>query len=314
MMLVFKPMLADDWREGKVKFPAYIQPKIDGVRALNLNGTLLARSLKKHENQFVTDLFSKREYSGFDGEMILGTDPTAPDLCRFTSGAMRRQGEAQFTWYLFDYVADETNHLPYADRRMALINYVHTLPDHLKQNLRIMPTTLVQTQEEVDAYDTVFLDEGYEGSILRDPASLYKCGRSDGKMQVWRIKRFIDAEFLIEKIVEGNHNANEAKTNELGRTERSSHQENMQPNGLVGSLEGTLLADVLDPQSKAVIIPKGTWITVSPGNLTAAERKYYFENQHEMLKQIGKFKLFPKGTKEKPRFPTLISIRSKEDM
>lgn len=312
----FKPMLADDWREGKVKFPCLIQPKIDGVRALNRNGKLLARSLKPHENKHVTAMFSKPEYHGFDGEMILGTDPTAPDLCRLTSGAMRRHDSVDnFTWYVFDYVTEETEHLPYVERMQALDKYLYdTLPANLAANIALMPAQKVYSQDFLDELDSEYLDLGYEGSIIRDPNGLYKHGRSDGKMQVWRIKRFIDAEFKIEKIIEGQQNNNEAKTNELGRTERSTLQENMQPNGLVGSLEGTLLADVLDPQTRAIIIPKGTWITVSAGSMDHKMRKHYFENQHEILQQIGKFKLFPKGTKEKPRFPTFDSIRSPEDM
>ena len=133
-------------------------------------------------------------------------------------------------------------------------------------------------------------------------------------MQVWRIKRFIDAEFLIDTIVEGNHNANESTINELGRTERSTHQENMLPNGLVGALEGTLLQDVADPTTSEIILSKGDKIRVSPGTMTADMRLYYFNNQHELLNQIGKFKFFPKGIKDKPRFPVFLSIRAKEDM
>jgi len=313
--VTFKPMLAKDWTESKVKFPCIIQPKIDGVRAINRNGKLLGRSLKPHENRHVTRLFSEPEFHGFDGEMIIGMDSTIPDLCRLTSGAMRRHDSVDdYTWYVFDYVTEKTEGLPYVQRMQMLDDYADSLPSELTQNIEIIRSELVFNTEELNEADTLHLDLGYEGSIIRDPASVYKHGRSDGKMQVWRIKRFIDAEFLIEKIVEGQHNANEAKTNELGRTERSTNMENMQPNGLVGSLEGSLLADVLDPQTDAVIIPKGTYITVSPGNMDHAMREHYFRNQKELLQQIGKFKLFPKGTKEKPRFPTFISIRSKEDM
>ena len=39
-------MLARDWIESKVQFPCYIQPKIDGVHAINIDGKLVARSLK----------------------------------------------------------------------------------------------------------------------------------------------------------------------------------------------------------------------------------------------------------------------------
>lgn len=314
--MTYKPMLARDWLENKVKFPCIIQPKIDGVRAINRNGKLLGRSLKPHENRHVTELFSRIAFHGFDGEMIIGTNDAAPDLCRMTSGAMRRRDSVDnYTWFVFDYLTEDTEGLPYVQRMHELERYVDSFRNQdIFRDIQIIHSTEVNSIEELNAIDDEHLNLGYEGSIIRATDSIYKHGRSDGKMQVWRIKRFIDAEFLIEKIVEGQHNANEAKTNELGRTERSTHQENMHPNGVVGSFEGSLLADVLDPQTNAVIIPKGTYITVSPGNMDHAMRKYAFENQHEYLQQIGKFKLFPKGTKEKPRFPTFISLRSKEDM
>ncbi len=316
-MTKFAPMLASDWREGKVKYPCLISPKIDGVRALNRNGKLLARSLKSHENKHVTQVFSLPEFHGFDGEMILGDNPVAPDLCRLTSGAMRRHDSVDtFTWWLFDYVTEETEGLPYMERMAALEKYVYCdLANHpLIKHIAIVATSLVHNEKELLEKDSKYLDIGFEGSILRDPKGLYKHGRSDGKMQVWRIKRFLDSEFIIDEIIEGESNGNEAVTNELGRTERSTHQENMTPNGLVGSFKGRLIKDVLDPQSGAIIIPADTEIVVSAGKLTHELRKFYFENQSEVIGQIGKFKLFPKGTKDKPRFPVFDSIRSKEDM
>ena len=66
-----KPMLARDWIESKVKFPCIIQPKIDGVRALCIDGKLVGRSLKPFANKYVTQMLSRPEFNGFDGEMFL---------------------------------------------------------------------------------------------------------------------------------------------------------------------------------------------------------------------------------------------------
>jgi len=216
---------------------------------------------------------------------------------------------------LFDYVTEETKDLGYFDRMNELDVYLFSLYNYNANNLQIIESTFASNVEELLSLEEMYLNEGYEGIIIRDPYAPYKYGRC-GKtfMGVWRVKRFIDAEFLIEEIIEGNKNNNEATTNELGRTERSSHQENMEPNGMVGALKGKLLADVLDPQTKAVIIPAGEWITVAPGEMDHAMRKHYFENQHEILHMIGKFKLFPKGTKDKPRFPQFSSIRNANDL
>jgi DNA ligase-1 len=156
---------------------------------------------------------------------------------------------------------------------------------------------------------------GYEGVIVRCLKGLYKHGRSTVK-QMWllRGKDFIDFEFVATRITEGRTNLNEATTNERGLTERSTHQENMVPNGMVGNLIGNVCKDVKDPQTKQVLLTAGQEVTVSPGEMDHTMRKHYFENQHLILGQINKAKFFPKGHKDKPRFPIWQSLRAAEDM
>lgn len=86
-----KPQLAEDAVLDKVVFPVLCQTKVDGVRAMNLDGTLTGRSLDPFEGFGITEYFSKPEFIGFDGEMTLGNLPNSPDrLCSLTTGAMGR--------------------------------------------------------------------------------------------------------------------------------------------------------------------------------------------------------------------------------
>lgn len=316
IMKPFKPQLACDWIEANVKFPCIVQPKIDGVHSLNRDGKCTGRSLKAHANPHTTVVFSQPEYHGFCGEKTQGTDPTRDSLCRDTSSVLGREyGEPEITWWLFDYVTNTIIDLGYRDRMQILLDVVVNLPDKLSKNIRIIKSKLVNNMEELLAFEDNCLNEGYEGIIIRDPEAKYKYGRC-GKthMGAWRVKRFIDAEILVDELEEGNTNNNEAKTNELGRTERSSHKENKTGNGTVGNMSGKLLKDVLDPQTGAVILHKGDRVKVSQGKMTAEQKKYYWEHQEELLEHVIKFKLFPKGTKDKPRFPTFDSIRNKNDL
>lgn len=316
----FKPMLACDWYEEKVKFPCIVQPKLDGVHSLNRHGKCVGRSLKPHENRYTTERFSKPEYHGFCGEKIdddLGV--THPDLCRITSGNLRRiEGEPNIRWVLFDYVTEETKNLGYAERivhlRKVLSNIQSTYVSN-RPKMEIIQSNFVNSIEELLKLEEDYLEQGYEGIIIRNPNAPYKYGRC-GKtfMGCWRIKRFIEEEILVDKINEGQHNANEATKNELGRTERSTHQENMQPNGLLGNIEGITLKDILDPQSGKVLIPKGERVTVSPGEMDHKMRKFYFDNPNEIVGHVIKFKMFPKGVKDKPRFPTYVSHRNSNDI
>ena len=116
-----------------------------------------------------------------------------------------------------------------------------------------------------------------------------------------RIKRFVEEEAYVLGIIEGEENQNEEQTNELGQTFRSSHQENKVPNGMVGSM---LCRD----------IKSGQEIVVGAGNMKHHERVHFFENQAQLLGKIIKYKFFPKGVKDKPRFPTYKCFRDKADM
>lgn len=313
----FKSMQPCDWIQEKVKFPCLISPKLDGVASFNRHGKCVGRSLRAHDNLYTVQKFSVPELHGFCGEKVLGTDPTLADLCRVSSGALRRiEGEPDIHWWLFDYCTEETKDIPYISRMVVLNSSLKRI-SHLEiaKKIHVIEGKLVHNMEELLEEEDKYLNLGYEGAIIRDPYATYKYGRC-GKtfMGAWRIKRFIDGEFLIEEIIEGKHNANEAKVNLLGRTERSTNAENMQPNGMLGTLRGTLLKDIVDPQTEEVLLKEGLKIDVAPGKMNHDERKYYFENQHELLMKIGKFKLFPKGTKDKPRFAQFQCIRNENDM
>ncbi len=200
--------------------------------------------------------------------------------------------------------------MPYADRIMHAARRVElmNLP-----YVKMIPHQTVYDLDELWAFEDKCLDKGFEGVILRDPLGLHKDGRATvTKGAYMRIKRFIDVEGVVEELIEAKENQNEAKTNELGRTERSSHQENLVPKGMVGMLKMRLLADVTYRDKK--LFEKGMLVDVGAGTMPHPDRLHYFNNPGEILQQIGKLKLFPHGTKDKPRYPTWAGLRATADM
>lgn len=319
-----KPMLAETWNPSKIKFPVIAQPKIDGVRALNMTGKLTGRSLKTFKNRYVTTRYGHSALIGLDGEMVAESH-VHPDLCRITSSALGTiAGEPYVLWWLFDYVTIETKDEPYQSRLLMLEDrlkeIMHEAPE-LYPHLRIMPSKVCHTMEELEEYDAQNLLAGYEGTCFRDPHGKHKQGRSSPTQGgLLRIKRFVDFEFTVHTIIEGEENLNEAQINELGQTFRSSHQENKVANGMVGAMLGTVLADVFDVHDgdkhneDKLLFRKGEEVKVSAGCLTHDQRRHYFNNQDEFKRLVHKAKFFPKGIKDKPRFPTWQSFRNAEDM
>jgi len=314
-----KPLLAKDVDESKLKFPLWGFCKIDGCWLGVQNGKAFARSLKPHENKCITEFYSNPDFEGVRGEFIAGTIPNREGLVRESSSfasTIDKVGEPgkDFSLWAFDYVTEETKDLPYKDRYGILVEKVENLRTKYGDAINVVQGSVLFDLPHYLAYIEKCLSSGYEGVILRDYNLPHKEGRSSSvKTHLWRYKPYKDAEFLITGIIEGNTNTNEKEVNELGRTKRSFAQDGLVPNGLVGGIAGTLLEDLTDCMGK-VIMQKGSEVLVSPGEMTAKDRKYYFENQGEILGKIAKFKYFAFDLKDKPRYPTFITFRSKEDL
>lgn len=298
-----KFMLASDADLPRLQYPVLASPKVDGCRGGYLTDQFTGRSLKPHKNKALSAFYSQPCFKGLDGELFVGDDPAALDLCRKTSSVCSTiDSDVIPSFMVFDYI-DDWEPAPYIIRlaraKDKVLDLQALFPFH---NIQLIESVTVHSAAELEAREQEWLTQGYEGVILRDLKGLYKEGRSTVKEGgLLRIKRFTDAEALVAGITEGVTNMNEAKTNELGLTERSSHQENKIPNGTVGNL---LCKD----------LETGLNIAVGPGNMTHDLRKFYFENQEHILGKVIKYKSFVHGVKDKPRFPTFICIRDAEDM
>jgi len=96
---------------------------------------------------------------------------------------------------------------------------------------------MVWDAEEMQAYYQKCLTEGYEGVMIRDPLGVYKHGRSTKREGILlKLKPFADAEAVVVRIDELQHNENAAETNALGLTERSTAASGKSGGGTMGRL------------------------------------------------------------------------------
>ena len=311
----FRPTLATDADLNKIRFPVLAFPKIDGVRAVNWDGTMTARSLKPFPSKLLTSYYNSFIFKGFDGELTIG-NITDSDLCRrTTSGVMTIESQLIPDWNLFDYVTEENFSKPYVERYIQLRDKYKEITDSypaLRNHLRIVEYEKIYSYNELLEYEKKIVNEGYEGIILRDPNAKYKFNRSTVRDQVLlRLKRFYDAEAVVIDVQEGKENQNEAVKNELGLTSRSTISENMVGNGMVGSLVCKLFSDI---EVGNIKFSKDFEFIVSPGKLTHTERQFYFNNKDKIVGRIIKFKFFATGIKDSFRFPTFQTFRDKKDM
>jgi DNA ligase-1 len=286
-----KPMLAYSPKSlDELHFPLLASPKLDGVRALSIDGSLMSRKLKVIPNAYLQHYLSHVEYHGWDGELVAG-EPTGQGVFhRTTSAVMSEGGAPQVTFWVFD--RWDLHQEAYIERIRHLPQELAMDPDGLVI-VKPLKHVTIRNRNHLDRYEAVCLEQGYEGVMVRDPFGGYKFGRS-GKTDKWlcKIKRFADAEAECIGVVEQMRNDNPQIINELGLNKRTSHKANKVAKGTLGTLVCRL--------------PSGVEFEIGTG-MDVATRDRLWSNP-PLGKQI-KFKFQPTGIKDKPRFPVYLGIR-----
>lgn len=267
-------------------FPVLATPKIDGIRAVMVKGALSSRTLKAIPNVTVRTALESILPDGCDGELMYGE--TFQDC---TSAVMTRDGpQSGFTYYAFDIVL-ETRLAPYSERIEHLthmfkqanrIKLMKAVSDVVK--VVVLVPTLITNITALTAFENAMLAKGYEGLIVRDPKGRYKFGRSTPKEGIMlKVKRFEDAEAVVldtEELVHGSSS-----------------------NTTSSKLLGALL----------VVRPDGVQFKIGSG-FSVAQRKDLWKKKNALAGKVVKYKFFPIGVKDAPRFPTFVGFRDKEDM
>lgn len=288
---MFRPMLACEADLTKLRFPLLASAKLDGVRAVVRDGVVYSRSNKPIPNREVQRKFAYLRH--FDGELIVG-EPTSPSCYTDTVSVVMSEDKpaTNVTFFVFDHV----EHLAATYRRRAEeIDIADAAIDVIRHE-----QLEVSDLDELLMTEGWALQEGYEGLILRRPDAPYKCGRSTANEgYLLKLKRFKDDEATIIGFEERMHNGNEATTNELGRTKRSSHKENKTGRGDLGAF----ICRTRD----------GIEFNIGTG-FTDALRVEYWAAQDVLLGQLVKFKYFPVGVKEAPRHPVFLGLRDPRDL
>lgn len=287
-----KPMLAADADLDKLRFPLLASAKLDGVRAIIQKGVVLSRSLKPIPNRFVQETLKHLE--DLDGELIVGP-PTSKTCYRDTVSHVMSHDKDGFDlrFYVFDHVRTPSDRY---QNRLVCVNARRETKDALvtthPQHVITCLDTLLKLEEKL-------LDQGYEGLILRDPDAPYKFGRSTVKEgYLLKLKRFVDAEFEVVGFEERMHNGNEATTNELGRTARSSRKAGKVGLGDLGAL---------------VLQGDGFTFNCGTGFDDATRKALWAERDNGLLGRLAKIKYFAVGMKDAPRHPVFLGWRDRSD-
>lgn len=211
-----KPMLALSWEGVKdevINKHWLASSKLDGVRCLmyyDKEKDIIYTSSRGGKDydvpttyirdfNFLHTFFKDHPDVILDGELYIHGKPLS-----YISGIVRLQDlcekHQELRYYIYD-VVDETKTFV---ERLKILNEFKLL---LKLNSILPNYTVVidhynvYNRDEIVKLHDVFVSEGYEGLVIRDPDQVYKCGARDKRML--KVKMFQDDEFKIVGITDG---------------------------------------------------------------------------------------------------------------
>ncbi len=300
MTEIIKPMLASAIKNyDAIAYPKLASAKLDGIRCIINNGVVYSRSGKPIRSKAVQQLFGHNELNMLDGEIIYGS-PTAHNVFNLTTSFVMSEDipegmdASNLALFVFDYVSDDYAFLRRNQIAQTRINDNSLLP------LELVHQVQVGSSVDMLMFEQMCLTKGYEGIMLRNPNGMYKHGRATEKSQdLLKVKRFEDAEATVIGYEEEMYNGNEATTNELGRTERSQHKENLVGKNSLGAL--------------VCLTKDNVQFKIGTG-YDAEMRKSLWYDKENLVGKIVKYKFFPVGVLVAPRLPVFLGWRDESDM
>lgn len=194
------PMLAQKFTERKhhIKYPCLVQPKLNGLRCL----------AKKTNHARVN--FTSRKYKPYKTIVHLEAEcfsilNSMIGLNRILDGEIYKHGltlqeinrrvkkyrpglTEELEYWVYDIAEENMDNI----QRRALMG---AIDESNLVKVKILPTYVCNSEEEVKAYHDQFVQEGYEGVIIRNTDGMYLFEKRSNDLQ--KYKEFIDEEFEV---------------------------------------------------------------------------------------------------------------------
>jgi len=196
------PMLALDYhKRGKdIVLPCYAQRKLDGVRCVAIQGKGLYSRLGKkfpHLESIASEINGLAAGTILDGELYSDT-LTFQEIVGLVKKETLLPKDLPKMEQIYLWVYDSIRDGSYTDRK----KYLEDLFTKKFKHLRLLPTDECKTKEDIGRLHAKYVEEGYEGLMLRNKAGPYKVGFRSKDLQ--KYKEFQDDEFTVIGFTEGD--------------------------------------------------------------------------------------------------------------
>jgi|TARA_B100001094_G_scaffold295835_1_gene317494 DNA ligase-1 len=203
------PMLAHPFtkRKHNITYPAVVQRKFDGVRCLariNNDGTvtLLSRKGKEfpHLKHIRTEVlnYNKNKNIVLDGELYSDTI-TFQELVGLVRRVTLKEGNSeqmlQVSLRVYDCI-DVEKEQDFSERYKVITDITNGA-----KYLSLVENVSVKEESEIHAAQARFVEEGYEGAMVRNLTGAYAIGKRSANLQ--KVKTFLDNEYEIVGFTQG---------------------------------------------------------------------------------------------------------------
>ena len=282
--LVILPMLALDFtkRSHDVSYPAIGQRKFDGVRcmaSINPDGSVSLKSRKgkefphmEHLRKQIASLKGIPDGAFLDGELYSDT-LTFQEVVGLVRRETLKPGDEdklkQISFRLYDMLDPDDRKAGFQKRYDGLKKILGSNPP---KNLILTENFELNDKADVKKYHDQFVDEGYEGIMIRNKDGEYGINKRSKNLQ--KFKEFFDQEYEIVGYEEGKGNA-----------------------------EGTVIW--------ICMTENGDLFSAQPTG-PRAERTEYFKNGDDYIGATLTVRYFELTDDGIPRFPVGVAVRNYE--
>ena len=191
-------MLAHRYNEkkGDIKFPCFVQPKLDGVRCVVVGNKLYSRNgnrfpvLPHIENEL--KLYNKNNLI-LDGELFtddINFEKIVGLVKKYKKSEEDEKNSLKIYLNVFDYIDSK---LPF-NKRLINLNQFFEKNKNMKY-IKQVKTEECPQEKNIEEFLEKYTKEKYEGLIIRNKSGLYE--ENTRSVHLQKLKKFIDEEFEI---------------------------------------------------------------------------------------------------------------------
>ena len=278
---VFLPMLAAKYSDRKRfltedSYPAFSQPKLDGVRCLAYwvddKVRLMSRGGKDYVLPHISDALETKlkKNDVLDGELYVHGLPLQ-DLNSLVRGSHKHADSVNVEYHPYDMIPNKDVEMPFTERLEHLERFVADSPS---DKICAVETSTAQNEDEVFAAHADFVNRGYEGGIVRLGTGKYRFGYRS--KELLKVKSFVDDEFEIFDFTNG-----------------------------IGKFENCVIYWCRTEEGEEfTVVPKGTF----------EQRAVWLKEGKQAVGKWLKVQYAGYSNLNKPLFPVGLCIRLEEDM